>query len=131
MRLLQGTFAICQLPPGESIPGWAWAGEFCCCTVTPQELSLVCSDEAVPPGVTSQAGWRALEVKGPLDPNSTGVIARLSSALAEASIPLCVISTYGTDYLMVRDQDLGKAIEVLEGRGNKVRSSSGRMKGSL
>lgn len=130
MRVLEGRFVICQLPPCKSIPGWAWAGELCCFTVTPKELSVVCSDKEVPSEVARQGGWRVLEVKGPLDPNSTGVIARLSSALAEASIPVCVISTYGTDYFLVRDEDLGRAIEVLEGRGNTVESSSGCMKGS-
>lgn len=91
---------------------------------------MVCSDKAVPSGVASQGGWRVLEVKGPLDLNSTGVIARLSSALAEASIPLCVISTYGTDYFLVKEEDLGRAIEVLEGRGHKIGSSSSCMRRS-
>lgn len=123
LKLLEGKFALCQLPPDDFIPGWAWAGELACVAATPQELSVLCAEKAAPSEVASQKGWRVLEVEGPLDPNTVGVIARISSALAEAAIPLCVISTYGTDYFLVKDEDLRRALEVLEGEGNKIRSS--------
>ncbi|MEJ5377359.1 MAG: ACT domain-containing protein [bacterium] len=128
MRLLEGNYAICQLCSGSSIPEWALGGQWASFTMSPRELSLVCLEERVPQGVICQRGWRVLELQGPVDPNSVGVISRISSALAEASIPLCVISAYETDYFLIRDEDLGRAMEVLEGKGSRIggRSRCGR-----
>ncbi len=125
LRLLDGRVAMCQLPAGDSPPKWAWAGEVASITSTPHELSVVCSEKAVPQGVACQGGWRVLELEGPLDPNSIGLIALISSALAQAEIPICVISTCRTDYFLVRDEDLGRALQVLEGKGHRIKSSGG------
>ncbi len=67
-----------------------------------------------------QSGFRALEVEGPLDFNLTGVIAGISSTLARAGVPIFVLSSYDTDYLLVRSKLLSKAISALEEAGYQV-----------
>ncbi len=120
MKLLDGKFAMCRLPPGSSIPDWAWKGRPASVTSTVEELSILCPEKEVPQGVNCQVGWRVLEVQGPLDPFSVGIIAGLSSALAEAGIPLCVVSTCLTDYFLIREQELEKALEVIQQKGGEI-----------
>ena len=84
---------------------------------TAEELSIVCAEQAVPAGVTCQRGWRGLKVAGPLDFALTGVLASLAGPLAEAGVSIFAISTYDTDYLFVREEQLGTAIDALRRAG--------------
>jgi hypothetical protein len=67
-----------------------------------------------------ESGWRCLKVRGPLDFGLTGILAALTSALAAASIPIFALSTYDTDYLMIKTDTLERAIEALRGAGHRV-----------
>ena len=89
-------------------------------TRTAEELSVVCSPEAVPEGVSHEPGWRALTVDGPLDFSLTGVLASLAGPLAEAGIPIFVVSTYDTDWLLVQAERLDAAVAVLRARGHDI-----------
>ena len=102
------------------MPTWAWTGELCAVTRTIDELSVVCSEEAVPPEAPSERGWRALKVQGPLDFSLTGVLAALTVPLAAASIPIFALSTYDTDYVLVAARDLTRAAEALTQAGHSV-----------
>ncbi len=102
------------------MPDWATAGEFCSIVRTVDELSIVCAEEAVPLGVTCQRGWRGLKVAGPLDFALTGVLASLAVPLAEASVSIFAISTYDTDILLVRGEQIETAIEALRRAGHVV-----------
>jgi hypothetical protein len=71
--------AICRLPPDASVPAWAWSpGTFHTISRTPEELSIVCLDSAVPSGVKKESGWRILKVDGPLDFSLTGILASVA-----------------------------------------------------
>lgn len=118
--------AIARLGPREAIPAWAWAGAFSAIVRTPSELSVVCPSSAVPVGVTVEGPWRALEVAGPLSFALTGVIHALSAPLAAAGISLFVVSTFDTDYLLVRASDVEAACAALYGAGHTVRPASSR-----
>jgi hypothetical protein len=79
----------------------------------------VCRDHDVPEGESVDRGWTVLEVMGPLDFSLTGVIASLVAPLAEADLPIFVISTFESDYVLVRSSDLGRAADALEDAGHE------------
>lgn len=120
LHVLEGSYAICRMDPGDRAPAWATRGTFFSITRTPAELSIVCEVAAVPAGVLCERGWRVLAVQGPLDFNLTGVVAGLTSVLAAASISVFVVSTYDTDYLLVREGGLRRGIEALGAAGHAV-----------
>jgi hypothetical protein len=120
LDLLADDVAVCRLPVGAAVPDWAWSGELISITATDEELSLVCDAGAVPAGVVHTAGWRALKVRGPLDFDLVGVLAGLTSALADAEVSIFAISTYDTDYLLVRAGHLATAVAALERAGYSV-----------
>ena len=80
----------------------------------------MCAEENVPSDVKADRGWRALKVEGPLDLALTGVLASLANPLAEAQINLFAISTFDTDYLLVKGYNLARACEVLRQAGHGV-----------
>jgi hypothetical protein len=121
LTVLPDAHAICRLDPAADVPEWAMIGEFVSITHTGDELSIVCAEEHVPPDVKADREWRALKVAGPLDLALTGVLAALTSPLAEAQINLFVVSTFDTDYLLVKGYNLARACEVLRRAGYVVR----------
>ena len=118
-----------QAGPGGDIPSWATRGKFFSVTRTHEELSVVCPEASVPEGVRSEKGWRALRVSGVLDFSLVGVLASLTAPLAEAGVALFALSTFDTDYLLVKEHDLGKAIEALVAYGHAVRDQADRAAG--
>ena len=122
LDLLPGSFAVCRLDPSAPVPDWATSGttDFCSVTRTPQELSIVCPVDNVPDAVPAERGWRCLRVRGPLDFEQTGIAAALTAPLAAAAVPVLVIATHDTDYLLVREDRLPRATAALEGAGIEV-----------
>ena len=80
----------------------------------------MCSESLLPQGIQSERGWRALQVLGPLDFSLTGILAGLAGTLAQAEISLFAISTYDTDYILVRDANLADACQSLQAAGYRV-----------
>ncbi|HXG64259.1 MAG TPA: ACT domain-containing protein [Blastocatellia bacterium] len=120
LSILPERFAICRLGPQERIPDWALAGNLFSVTRTPEELSIVCLEANAPPGTKCESGWRCLKVAGTLDFSQTGVLASLAAPLAEAGISIFVVSTYDTDYLMVKEENLQRAAAILSEAGHQV-----------
>lgn len=120
LSLLPDVLAVCRLPADAPVPAWAWTGEPASVTRTRDELSVVCRADAVPDGVRCEPGWRCLEVAGPLDFALTGILAALAAPLAAAGIALFAVSTYDTDYLMVKAETLAHAVDALRGAGHRV-----------
>lgn len=120
LSLLEGTFAVCQLGAGEQVPAWALDGSFCSATRTAGELSIVCEQRQVPANLKSERGWRCLMAHGPFDFALTGILASLLVPLAEAEVGIFALSTYDTDYLLVKEADLNRAIEALAGAGHTI-----------
>lgn len=114
LTLLAERLAICRLEPQQPLPDWfPGRGRITSMTRTEEELSLVLSEADVPKDVRAERGWRAFKVHGPLDFALTGILARLSGALAEAGISLFALSTYDTDYILVREGDVAAARRAL------------------
>jgi hypothetical protein len=120
LDLVPGSYAICRWPPSDSLPPWVLEGTFFSVTRTPAELSAVCDIATVPPGVKSEGPWSVLAVRGPLDLNMTGILASLAAPLAAAGISIFAVSTYDTDYVLVRNHDLDRAIRVLREAGHDI-----------
>jgi enamine deaminase RidA (YjgF/YER057c/UK114 family) len=125
VTVLPETLAVCRLPAGDRIPSWALELHegFVSITRTPDELSIVCSQVAVPPDTQTEDGFRALMVPGPIPFEQTGVLASLANPLAAAGISIFAVSTYDTDYVLVRERDLEQALNALD-RRHRVRSGS-------
>jgi hypothetical protein len=120
LTLLPDRLGVCRLEPDVPFPAWLPRAGLLSLTRTTDELSVVCLESAVPAGVTMSGGWRALQVEGPLDFSLVGVLAELSRALAEAGVSVFAVSTYNTDFVLVREDQLSEAQEALTGAGHAV-----------
>lgn len=109
LRLLPGHYAVCRLPPAEGIPSWADGAGLSSITRTADELSIVCPLERVPTAVKHEAGWRAFQLVGPVPFTTTGVVSALTAPLAAAGVGVFILSTFDTDYLLVKEANLAKA----------------------
>jgi hypothetical protein len=118
LRTLPDSYAVVRLQPGSELPEWVDKGPFRSVTRTDHEVSVVCRDHDVPEGESVDRGWTVLEMLGPLHFSLTGVIASLVEPLAAAEVPIFVISTFETDYVLVRSADLARAADALEGAGH-------------
>ena len=118
--VLPGEYAICRLSADAPVPDWAMQGDFCSITRTQEELSIVCAQDLISGSVEQEADWVCLKVIGPLDFNLTGILASLAGTLAEAGISVFAISTFDTDYLLVKRVSLAEAIDALSQAGHKI-----------
>lgn len=125
LEILPSVLAVCRLGADEPLPDWALAGTFISITRTSDELSIVCLQEEVPPDVRCEKGWRCLRVEGPLEFSEIGVLASLTAALAAADVSLFALSTFDTDYLLVGEGDLERAVTALRGAGHQVEGAPG------
>ena len=121
IELLPESFAICRLDPMASIPTWA-RGDLVSITRTPDELSIACQQTDIPDGVQAEREWRCFRIAGKLDFSLVGVTSTLTKVLAEAGISVFVMSTYDTDYFVVRQLNLSRAVETLQEAGHSVQS---------
>jgi len=114
--------AVCRLDPCLPIPDWATRGPFFSLTRTPDELSIVCAQTDAPEDVRTEKGWRYLKVLGPLDFSLTGILASLAKPLAEADISIFAISTFDTDFLLVKSDVFERALKKLIEAGHEVKT---------
>jgi hypothetical protein len=121
--LLDGRFAVCRLEPFASLPPWATARGFFAITRTADELSIVCCQDDVPATTRCERGWHCLRVAGTIPFSAVGVLASLAGPLADAAISVFVVSTFDTDYLYIKENDLARAIEALRSRGHTIISA--------
>jgi hypothetical protein len=112
IRLLPSTYAVCRLDPHEAVPVWP-RGEFISISRTPAELSIVCDASSAPDGVKAERDWRCFALEGPIPFEVVGVAARITKALADAKISVFFVSTYDTDYVLVRSSAVDAAITAL------------------
>jgi len=119
--LLDGTFAVCRLEPDAQVPELPRGCGLFSWTHTSDELSLVCDEADAPEGARSEGGWRALVVAGPLAFEEVGILAELAATLAAAEVSLFALSTFDTDYLLVKQESLDTAIGALRQRGHDIR----------
>jgi len=117
--LLSDTFAVSKLPTDASLPPWAAIGPFFSLTRTADEL--VCKESLVPQGVTCDRGWKCFRVAGSMPFSLVGVLASLVQPLAAAGISVFAVSTFDSDYVLVKTADLERAQRALEQTGHSFR----------
>lgn len=122
LTVLPFSLSVCSLPAGDPLPDWIDPSRFFSLTRSGDELSLVCEQAFVPPGVRCEPGWQAMRVTGRLDFSLTGVLAALLAPLAAAGISIFALSTYDTDYILVKEASLDQAVQVLRSAGHQVSS---------
>jgi uncharacterized protein len=122
--VVPGTYAVCRLPAKAALPAWAGRA-FTSITRTADELSIVCEERRLPPGpggidLQLERGWILLKIHGPLPLDAIGVLASVARPLAEAAISLFAVSTFDTDYLLVKRIHARQAIAALTLAGHKL-----------
>jgi uncharacterized protein len=121
LKVLPKKYSICRLSPHAAIPGWLASAEFFSVTRTADELSIVSLQELAEEVDTAcSRDWRIMKIEGPLDLTIVGLIAGVAGVFKDAGVPIFTMSTYDTDYIMVKEQDLGAGVRALEGAGHEV-----------
>ena len=121
LSVLEDSFSVCRLAPDADIPSWVPTKGFVSITRTVEELSIVCQSNALPDSVRPERGFRALKIEGPFDFSLTGILLAVIGPLADAGISTFAVSTYDTDYVLVKKNDLNQAVSVLSACGHTVR----------
>ncbi len=117
LKIIEGSFSICRLKFDSHLPEWIFLSSFYSITKTSDELSVVCESIYIPKDVLAEKDWCLIKVKGPLDFSLTGILASLANPLALAKVSIFAISTFDTDYLMVKQNNTEKAKQILETSG--------------
>ena len=120
LSLLEGRFAVAQLEANADIPAWAFQGEFFTVSRSSEELSIVCLESNVPNGLRLERGWACLKLQGPFEFSMTGILLSVLEPLAKAQVGIFAISTFNTDYVLVKNGLLETAIVALESVGHRV-----------
>jgi hypothetical protein len=117
-----GAYVVLRLPAAAPAPAslLAATGGLVSVTRTADELSVVCPADLAVPADQVESGWRLLTVRGPFEFTLTGIMSALASALAAAGVSLFALSTYDTDHLLVKDDDLARAVTALREAGHDV-----------
>ena len=120
LQELGGRFAVCRLAHDSTIPAWATSDGFFSITRTRDELSIVCAESLVPNEVRSERDWRCLRVVGSMAFTEIGVLASLVVPLAAAGISVFAISTFDTDYLLVKAVDWQSTLTLMNEVGHEI-----------
>lgn len=118
LQLLPGQFVVCQI---TALPAGILSAPLVFVAKTDDELSLVCPENMVPEDALAvEPDWRALKITGVLDFGLVGIIAGISRILADEKIPLFVVSTFNTDYVLVKAAACEQAVNALRKEGYDV-----------
>ncbi len=120
LKLLEDKFAIHSFAEDESIPTEVFKAPIYFIGKTYEELSIVCPQDLELDSIEREDGWVALEVIGPLAFSLTGIMSQISGVLANANISIFAISTFDTDYILVKENTVDEAIKSLRKDGYKV-----------
>lgn len=122
LEVLETALTVCKV---ASLRDIHMDGEIFFIGKTDEEISLVCATADVPENTLAREdGWRAFRVQGVLDFSLVGILARISGQLADAGISIFALSTYNTDYILVKEPQLDLALQVLEARKAGSRRAS-------
>ncbi len=118
LKILKDHFSVCKI---KDIKDVDFSDEFAFFSKTDEELSLVCRTASVPKNcIALEKGWSGFRVQGELDFSLIGILSKLSTVLAESGISIFAISTFNTDYILVKEEKLAEAVESLKKNGYQV-----------
>ncbi|MCH5281049.1 MAG: ACT domain-containing protein [Lachnospiraceae bacterium] len=118
IKAIEHDFSICKVEDYSQVN---FESEYCFIGQTDEEKSLVCITEDVPDNVTDwDDGWKAFRIQGILDFSLVGILSKITALLAENNIGIFAISTYNTDYILTKQENFQKALDVLSDKGYKI-----------
>ena len=120
LSVVSGSFTIHRFDPGDALPNGLESASPCWIARTPDELSIVCANAFELDSPRSETGWACLRVVGQIDFESTGILAGIAGVLAEAKIGLVALSTFDTDYVLVKADLLPRAVAALREAGYPI-----------
>lgn len=122
LTVLSESVSICRLGADIAIPDWAHNAVFSSITRTAEELSIVCFAQAVPSHLQAERDWRVLKMEGPFELTLVGILAGVAEVLRTHGISLFVVSTFDTDYVLVKAENLEKTLAALTKHGYQINS---------
>ena len=125
LTVLPVEVSICRLRADQAIPDWAHSQVFSSITRTTDELSIVCFADAVPAHLAAERGWRIMKMGGPFDLSLIGILAGVANVLRASEVSLFVVSTFDTDYVLVKQDRLRAALAALRDDGYHINSDEG------
>ena len=118
LKKLTENFTVCKIPDMTQVD---LQDEFLFIGKTDEELSLVCRTSRTPGNYTHREdGWKGFRIEGILDFSMVGILSRISALLAENEIGIFVVSTFNTDYILVKAENFARTLEKLEQSGYTV-----------
>ena len=103
LKLLKGKYSVCRINKDDEIPKWIFNEEFFSITKTEDELSIVCLQDRIKDNVLCERNWKVLKIEGPLDFSLIGILSKISTLMANNNISIFAISTYDTDYILIKE----------------------------
>ena len=125
LRVLAEEFAVARFAADAPLPDWFARGPLASASWTDDELSIVCLQAQVPPEVRCERRWRCLKLQGPFPFQLTGILLSVLQPLATADIGIFAISTFDTDYVLVKADAMERAIVALQTQGHSVTRNVG------
>jgi hypothetical protein len=119
-RQLPGLYVIIRQDSNSPVPGWAMKGEFVSITRTADELSIVCPADHIPKEFSTVPRWNCLKLKGPFPFTQTGVLLGFIEPLSSNAVPIFAISTYDTDYILIPQEHIDRALILLREAGHEL-----------
>jgi len=117
--ILPDTYGLVRLPHGTPVPAWAFAAPgFSSVTCTDAEVSIACPDASVPADAQAERGWRVVKMHGPFAFDQVGILSSFITPLAERGVVIVAISTFDTDYVLVKATQLDQALDALRAAGH-------------
>lgn len=117
--LLPAPYAVCRFPAGTAVAA-PFSGPFSLLIQAAEEATLVCPSDQAPPEAEIDPGWRCFRIAQSFDFSVPGILASVLGPLAKARIGIFATSTFSTDYVLVKESDVGKAVTALEDAGHRV-----------
>lgn len=120
LKVLPDAYAVVRLDPDDPLPTWFKPKGFRNVSWTAEEMSIVCDETWVPADVAAERGWGCLMLQGPFPFELTGILLAVLASLAAAGIGIFAVSTFDTDYVLVKRAQLPAALEALRSHGHSI-----------
>lgn len=120
LEQLPGDYAVARLGRGEQVPAWADGEGFVSISRSDEELSVVCRSDRMPASVRDDSGWTCIKFRGPFAFDETGIALAVIRPLSEADIGIFLVSTFDTDYLLIKSGNVARARELLVQAGHSL-----------
>lgn len=118
LKRIHWDFSVCQVEDYSLVN---LESEYCFIGKTDEERSLVCAESEVPSNVIKREdGWKAICICGVLDFSLIGILSEIAAVLADNAISIFAVSTYNTDYILIKSEDYQRGLEALKSAGYEI-----------